>query len=517
MLIATLRMLTMNHKAVAMMALALFGVIGLLAHLAGQTDSYTFMTIAYPGSSSTFASGIDVAGRVVGYYVDGGVTHGFLLSNGSYSAIDYPGANWTAAFGVNNGGLIVGAYGPEAESGRHGFLLNGRSFSSMDVPGSLDTVARGINNRGQIVGDYVGADGVRHGFLLSGGAYSTVELPDIAGASARGINDSGQIAGLSGLGVNAIGFVFSSGSYTKLEIAGSSYTIANALNNLGDVAGQVNGPQPPFRAFRRNGASFSILNVPGFPVSWDARGINDLGQITGSFMDSDGKTAGYRATPGALQNGPLDPAAEIRMSSANLPGAVGPAGPAGPMGPPGPPGPAGPAGAPQAGRGSATGARGVPPYYADAAAVWSTAAGGNGHSYQAVFAPYGVNWIDSQAWAIAHVGNLASIGSAAENNFVFNLVKDAQYWRRGPEGYYLLGPWLGGVLKIDSRTEIGWHWVDDDRPFTFTNWVPGQPDSGIQSGMAMHFMSVASAGIQPKWDDMRDIGYANGFVVEYGK
>jgi hypothetical protein len=100
MLSATPRRFTVTQKTVAMMALTFLVASGFVTlHLAGQTqDSYTFTTIAYPGSSSTFASGIDVAGRIVGYYVDGGVTHGFLQSNGSYSAIDYPGANWTAAF-----------------------------------------------------------------------------------------------------------------------------------------------------------------------------------------------------------------------------------------------------------------------------------------------------------------------------------------------------------------------------------------------------------------------------------
>ena len=61
-----------------------------------------------------------------------------------------------------------------------------------------------------------------------------------------------------------------------------------------------------------------------------------------------------------------------------------------------------------------------------------------------------------QELAIAHGGNLASIGSAAENNFVFNLVKDAQFWRRGPDGYYLLGPWLGGLaIAIGLLVAIG--------------------------------------------------------------
>ena len=96
-------------------------------------DGYTFSTIEVPGSSLTVASGIDLLGRVVGYYSDSTGTHGFLYNSGSFTRIDYPGSGWTAALGVNNTGQIVGAYGAsDAPSGRHGFLLAGSSFSSFE-------------------------------------------------------------------------------------------------------------------------------------------------------------------------------------------------------------------------------------------------------------------------------------------------------------------------------------------------------------------------------------------------
>jgi len=503
---------------------------GLAARAAG---GYVFTTIEVPGSTVTVASSIDLMSRVVGYYTDDTGTHGFLYSNGSYSKIDYPGAGWTVIFGINNTGQFVGAYGAsDARAGRHGFIFAGGGFSSFDVPGSITTIGRGINNRGQIAGEYLGPDGSRHGFRLSGGNYAGIEVPQSGGGSASGINDSGQIVGAAGSG-SGDAFLFDGAAYSKIEFPNNNFTTLWGLNNVGDIVGQIDNPQSAYRGFMYSGGAYTVIDFPDSPTSWDARGINDLGQIVGSFTRNDGRTRGYQATPGTLRVAPAD-SKNITLLSSNtvgvsipgLAGVAGPAGPAGPTGPVGPAGPPGPAGAPgDSGRGAARGGRGGPAdtpaaLYADPAELWSLASGGNGHSYQAVYTPGNVNWTDAEAWAVAHGGHLASIDSAMENNFVFNLVKDPRFWRSGPGNQFFLGPWLGGTLRIDSQTKSpswpgDWRWVDDNRPFTFTNWVPGQPDSVNISGMAMHFMSAEKLGIQPTWDDMRDAGYANGFVVEY--
>ncbi len=332
-------------KKTAAVGCLLAGFIGFLSYrlTVRAADAYTVSTIDVPASSFTAANGIDRLGRIVGYYVDGGGTHGFLLNNGAFSTIDFPGTNWTAAYGVNASGQIVGAYGPDGFNGRHGFLLSGGSFSSFDFPGSTDTVARGVNNLGQIVGDYLALDGSRHGFLLSGGNYTTVEFPGSGAGAAGGINDSGQIAGLRGSGPNGKGFLFGAGFYSQIQFPDSNYTEAQGLNNVGDIVGQIDGPQAPFRGFRLSGGNYTVIDLSDFPFSWDARGINDLGQMVGAFTGKDGKTHGYQATPMALRIGPPDPAAITRLSSApGVPGPVGPQGPAGPQGPPGPAGPQGP-------------------------------------------------------------------------------------------------------------------------------------------------------------------------------
>ena len=310
-------------------------------------DAYSFSTLEFPGSNLTAASGIDIAGRIVGYYTDNGGTHGFVFNSGAYSTIDVPGARWTVAYGINSAGQIVGGFGSsDAATGRHGFLLSGGSFSTFDVPGSTDTIARSVNNRGQIVGAYLGTDGLQHGFRLSGGTYATIEVPQSSSGSANGINDAGQIVGLSGTGPGATGFLLDS-AYSKIEYPNSNYTEPLGLNNLGDIAGQSGGLGGPSQGFRKSGSSFSQVSLPDTPASWDARGVNDLGQIIGTFTDRDGRTRSYRATPAALKDGPSLSDDATRITNVlNGRETVGPMGPAGPAGPIGPQGPQGPPGAP---------------------------------------------------------------------------------------------------------------------------------------------------------------------------
>jgi len=53
------------------------------------------------------------------------------------------------------------------ESPTHGFLLSDGTYTTIDVPGASQTIANGINNEGYIVGYYIDADGHQHGFVAA--------------------------------------------------------------------------------------------------------------------------------------------------------------------------------------------------------------------------------------------------------------------------------------------------------------------------------------------------------------
>jgi hypothetical protein len=76
--------------------------------------------------------------------------HGFILSRGSFTAVDFPGAISTWVTGINPAGEIVGLF-TEAAGKTHGYLRK-RDFISFDPPESTFTFPAGINPRGDIVG-----------------------------------------------------------------------------------------------------------------------------------------------------------------------------------------------------------------------------------------------------------------------------------------------------------------------------------------------------------------------------
>jgi hypothetical protein len=146
--------------------------------------------------------------------------------------------------------------------------------------------------------------------------------------------------------------------------------------------------------------------------------------------------------------------------------------------------------------------------------AWPVAAGGNGHTYQAVAAPDGINWADAQAWAVAHGGYLATITSAAENNFVFNLIDDPKFWWNNDGNSS--GPWLGGFQPPGSpEADGGWQWLNGEGAFAYTNWAVNEPDDAGPGQNSLNFYAWGMDHREPTLDDERGTLALRGFVVEY--
>jgi uncharacterized membrane protein len=119
------------------------------------------------GVPNTFPYGINSRGDIVGVSLDNGPPiHGFLLSNGVFTAIAPPVAFSTSAQGINDQGDIVGWSNYPDSASLHGFLLSKGVYTDFVVPGAQDTYANGINSQGDIVGYYQNATGT-HGFLVT--------------------------------------------------------------------------------------------------------------------------------------------------------------------------------------------------------------------------------------------------------------------------------------------------------------------------------------------------------------
>lgn len=116
-----------------------------------------------------------------------GTLHGFA-DNGGFNAVDFPGAIGTQAIGVNDAGSIVGDYF-DAGSAEHGFVSSNGVFTAIDHP-----AATGINAAGDIVG--IWSDGTSTpSFLRQAGVFTPIAFPLATSTAAFGINDAGEIAG----------------------------------------------------------------------------------------------------------------------------------------------------------------------------------------------------------------------------------------------------------------------------------------------------------------------------------
>jgi len=153
-----------------------------------------------------------------------------------------------------------------------------------------------------------------------------------------------------------------------------------------------------------------------------------------------------------------------------------------------------------------------------ATAQWTTASGGNGHYYQVVGLAAPISWSDANTAATQAGGYLATITSANENTFVFNLTNSPAYWDQSVNDH---GPWLGGFQPSGSQEPAGgWQWVTQPgagspEPFSYTNWAAGQPsnDNGIEDSLNFFHSGTGTADT---WNDEANSNtFVKSYVIEY--
>jgi probable HAF family extracellular repeat protein len=163
------------------------------------------------------------------------------------------------------------------------------TFVTLDAPfpGTTTTTALGINNRGHIVGLYVDSQSVLHGFLYQHGRFATLDVPGALGTQARGLNDRRQIVGIF-LGDDGAthGSLSQHGHFTTLDVPvpGTTTTTPGGINNYGQIVGSFHDSRGSHGFLYEDGV-FPPLDVP-FPDTFNtaATGINAHGQIVGIYQ-----------------------------------------------------------------------------------------------------------------------------------------------------------------------------------------------------------------------------------------
>jgi uncharacterized membrane protein len=274
-----------------------------------SAEEHRFVTIDFPGASTTVAFGINARGDIVGRYEDGdGASHGFILRQRLFSSIDVPDAAVTLyARAINARGDIVGAF-LDADFVAHGYLLRDRRFTQIDFPGAVETTARGLNDAGDVTGNYIDNDGNEIGFILRDGVFFGILVPggfssDVWSAQNNGrvmVGDAGMLAdgGLHGF------LRQKSGGFQMIDFPGlaAPCTAPRSINQRGDIVGFFgafssidecfSGPPFHFHGFLSRHGKYVSFDFPG-STNTTALAINEHGQIVGRYDDENGNTHGY--------------------------------------------------------------------------------------------------------------------------------------------------------------------------------------------------------------------------------
>jgi uncharacterized membrane protein len=216
-----------------------------------------------------------------------------------FKSFQDPGATVTRVLGLNGQGQLVGM--DDVIRGRHAFLAAGDNYVSLDRLGILGThtsFARGINNQGDIVGGYAGSDGKEHGFILREGNVSKfdVPFPDAVGTQLNAINDSGVIVGVwVDRAFKGHGFIYENGNFSNLQYPGSRDTTPFGVNSKGEIVGNWDSDQSSTgHGFVFSAGHITSFDVPNaIPNGTAANGLNDSGQIVGTYVGRDGNFHGF--------------------------------------------------------------------------------------------------------------------------------------------------------------------------------------------------------------------------------
>lgn len=148
---------------------------------------------------------------------------------------------------------------------------------------------------------------------------------------------------------------------------------------------------------------------------------------------------------------------------------------------------------------------------------WPMEHGGNGHWYEAVNVGPFTPWPQARDLAEARGGHLATITSAGENAFIYELI------RNRPDLWTLstinngLGPWLGAMQDPDAPVPSqGWQWITGE-PWDYQNWSGGEPSGPPFNGQIYIQFFSAGQPVGPLWNDTGGTGDwdIRGYIAEY--
>ena len=285
--------------------------------------AYSFQTVDNAGDL-TFNQllGVNDLGVIAGYFGSGAQGHpnkGYQLlppyQQHRYVNENFPGSVQTQVTGLNNQGVTVGFWSGMNNANQvndnHGFVDVHGHFRNADFPVGAPAAPPvdqllGVNDSDVAVGFYTDANGNNHGyeFNASSGRFSTVAEAGVSSLTAAAINDRGDVAGFytNPRTGNTDGFLKAGHrTFIDLNVPGSSSTMALGVNSHDEVVGVYttgSGDAAQSHGFTWTPqGGFRTVDDPHGLGATTVNGVNDFGVLVGFYVDANGNTDGFVATP----------------------------------------------------------------------------------------------------------------------------------------------------------------------------------------------------------------------------
>ena len=250
--------------------------------------------------------GINNSGTIAGF--DNGTTNaGFTLTlPANFTVVNFPTATSTQVTGINGAGDLSGLY-MDAAGNTHGFTRIGGSFATVDNPAStVFNQALGINNSDETVGYYAPTPAGTPGdiaYSQTGGVFTNINalLPANFNSQAVGINSTATpwIVGFyqpdSAL-ATSFSFVDEGGTIVTIDPFSSTFSQALGVNDMGEIVGSYVGADGNTHGYIDNNGVFTSFDPPG-SASTTINGINDKGDIVGFYTTANDTVVGFVGTP----------------------------------------------------------------------------------------------------------------------------------------------------------------------------------------------------------------------------
>jgi probable HAF family extracellular repeat protein len=228
-----------------------------------------------------------------------GVPQNSISASYGFVSLDVPAPNGQLGFTIlddiaDNGDLLSEAIA----AGPQSFLLKQLGIIPILCSAQAEfTGLGGINNGGEIAGRCIFGSGQpsTQGFLRSAnGEFVFFNFPGAIATSPFQLNDHSEVVGFYRDSNGSHGFVWSSGLFQTIDVPHNlGRTFARGINNLGQVVGDYLDSSGQSHGFiHYPDGSFGPIDFPGAQTTIPTD-INDDSQIVGDYTDNQGRLHGF--------------------------------------------------------------------------------------------------------------------------------------------------------------------------------------------------------------------------------